>query len=739
LTGRAALLLIAALGAPAPGAEAPVPGYVGRGACAECHAKEASAWTGSDHARAMQPATPATVRGNFAGVTFRYGKVTSTFSRRGDAYQVRTDGPDGALHDYRVAYTFGVDPLQQYLIELPGGRLQALGIAWDTRPKSQGGQRWFHLYPDEKVDFRDVLHWTGPAQNWNHMCAECHSTGVEKNFRADVERFETRWAEVNVACEACHGPGAGHVAWARAEPRPADATKGLQALLDPGPGTWQLDGAAPIARLAGTRDTTAQIETCGRCHARRAEISEAWRAGQPLAQTHVVATLEDDLYFADGQIHDEVYEYGSFLQSRMYARGVACTDCHDPHTARLRAAGNAVCAPCHAPATYDRASHHHHREGTDAARCVSCHMPSRLYMVVDRRHDHGFRVPRPDQAQVAGTPDVCTGCHAKEKPAWAAERVQEWYGPTRSRGPAWTRALAAGRAHTAGGDAALAGLARAPDTPAIVRATALSLLATLDPPPQPELVARATADPDPLVRRAALDLADALPPEQRWSATAPLLGDAMRSVRIAAVSAAGPLPPSATPAERDAYERAVADYRAAQAFNADRADAWVNLAGLEARQGDVARAEADLQRAIRVQPSFLPASVNLADLCRAAGRDADGERVLRSALARHDDAAVLHHALGLLLVRTKRLDAALVELERAAALAPENPRYAYVYAIALDGVGQSARALRVLADAQRRFTGDRALVAALADLSARTGDTAAAARWRDALHALEPH
>ncbi len=190
--------------------------YVASHACVECHPAEVQSWLGSHHDRAMEEVSEATVLGDFDGATFELAGVTSTFSRREGKYFVRTDGPDGALHDYEIAYTFGVEPLQQYLVAFPGGRYQALGIAWDSRPREQGGQRWIHLYPEDPPRPGSPLHWTGIDQTWNHMCAECHSTNLRKGYRADGARYETTWSEIDVACEACHGPGSEHVAWARA-------------------------------------------------------------------------------------------------------------------------------------------------------------------------------------------------------------------------------------------------------------------------------------------------------------------------------------------------------------------------------------------------------------------------------------------------------------------------------------------------------------------------------------------
>lgn len=724
-----ALLAVMLVGAPAE--------YVGREQCVPCHAREAALHAGSHHDLAMQPATPETVLGKFDGRQLTYNGVTSTFLRQGDAFVVRTDGPDGALHDYPVAYTFGVEPLQQYLIAMPDGRLQALSLSWDSRPAADGGQRWFHLYPDDKIDFRDELHWTAPAQNWNYMCAACHSTGVRRRFDADARRFDTQWSEVDVSCEACHGPGAAHVAWAARPDRAADPRQGLTVDLTPRGGAWVFGDGDPIAHLSAPR-RSAQLDTCGRCHARATQIAEEDPRGQPLEQTHLVAALDPALYHADGQVRGEVYEYGSFVQSRMHAAGVVCSDCHDPHSGRLRAEGNALCTSCHRATVFDVDTHHHHKPGTEAARCVSCHMPTHDFMVIDRRHDHSFRVPRPDLAAALGTPDVCTGCHADRPPAWAADAVRRWYGPERRRGPRFAGALAAGRAQGAGAGSQLAAVIADPAAPAIARASAVDLLPpylSADDLPRVEQMLR---DPDPQVRRAALSLLAGWDPPRRWQAGAPLLSDPVRSVRIAAVdaladAAAGASPPAP---QRAAFDAAVAEYRGVQRLNADRAESWLNLGSLDARLGDAAAAESAYLRAIATDPHFTPAYVNLADLYRQLGRDTDGEAVLRQGLARSQDPN-LHYALGLLLVRQQRRDAALAELATAAAGAPDAPRYAYVYALALDGAGRRADAIAALEAAHRRATGNREILTALVSLNQQHGDTAAAQRWMGELRSSE--
>ncbi len=716
---------------------APSADFAGTAACAECHRDEAARWRGSHHDLAMQEADAHSVLGDFGRATLTYNGITSTFFRRGADYMVRTDGPDGALHDYRIAYAFGVAPLQQYLIEFPDGRLQALGIAWDTRPKADGGQRWFHLYPDERVDARDELHWTRPAQNWNFMCAECHSTGVRKRYDPAADRFATTWAEINVGCEACHGPGAKHIAWARGDAgtRSADPGKGFAAPLGRSSDAAWVFSAGPIAHLDRTRDRQAQIEACGRCHARRSEINEEAVPGRPLADTHVVALLDDPLYYADGQIRDEVYEYGSFLQSRMHAAGVACTDCHDPHSGRLRAEGNALCAKCHQAAVFDTPAHHHHPAGTAGAQCVACHMPARTYMVVDRRRDHSFRVPRPDLSTAIGTPNTCTDCHRDRSAAWAADALRTWGVSPSAHSFRYAEALAAGRRQEDSAGPALTAVIADPAMPALVRATALTLLAPHLDPRSAALVERALQDPDPLVRRAALTLLPAWPPPERWQRGAAALRDPVRTVRLEAVDALA-APPGSVPMsaeERADFERAVAEYRDVQRLNADRPESGLNLGALDARLGNTKQAEKEYRDALRRQPNFVPVLVNLADLYRQTHRDADAEPLLRQAVATAPQNGDVHYALGLLFVRQRRVADATDELGSAAALRPDNPHYAYAHALALDAAGRSGEAIERLEQAQARFPRDREILEALVDLNARAGHADAARRWQGEL------
>jgi Flp pilus assembly protein TadD len=717
--------------------------FVGRAVCSTCHPEQAQRWRGSHHDLAMQVADEQTVLGNFDHATFTHHGVTTTFFRRDGRFFVHTDGPDGQLNDYAVAYTFGVTPLQQYLIAFPGGRYQALGIAWDSRPQDVGGQRWFHLYPEQQLVAGNPLHWTGIDQTWNYQCAECHSTNLQKNYRPDDNRYETTWAELNVSCEACHGPGAQHVAWASAAattPAPAASFKGLVVRLkDRHDAAWVIDPHTGNAKRTTPLPSRLEVETCARCHARRGIVHERYVPGQPLMDSHRPALLEPGLYYADGQIQGEVYEYGSFLQSKMYHAGVTCSDCHDPHSLQVQGDGNALCARCHQPARFDTPAHHFHQTGAAGSQCVDCHMPARMYMVVDPRRDHSFRRPRPALSVQLGTPNACNACHTDRTPQWAADAMEQWYG-LKPPQPHWATAVHAGRTRQPGAESALLGLLADTTLPGIVRATAVSLLGRSLSPPVLAAIERALADPDPLVRLATLPALEALAPHTRLRLAAPLLRDALRTVRIEAARVLGPLDQTLITAEQRAVlAHALAEYRQAQEVNADRPEAHLNLGVLQVQLGQSTQAERTYQTALRLDPTFTPGYVNLADLYRAQGRDNDGEQLLRQGLAGSPNDAALHHTLGLLLVRRGQRLEALEALQRAAELRPEEPRYSYVFGIALHSMRQSDRALEVLQRAQAQHAGEPELLVALATISRERGQLDAALDYARKLVALLPH
>src|SRR4051794_17942629 len=496
--------------------------YVGRDTCIKCHQRQYDLWHGSDHDRAMALATDESVEAHFNNTKFEYHGVTTHFFRQNGKFMVNTEGPDGEYHDYEIKYTFGVRPLQQYMIEFPDGRVQVLRESWDVKNK-----KWFFVTPPDVVNERimpgDPLHWTGIAQNWNTTCADCHSTNVHKNYDSKTNTYKTSWNEINVSCEECHGPGSVHVdlatRWSPFWDR--NIGYGLPALKEK---------ALPV-----------QVETCAKCHARRYQVHEDFRPGRPFLNYYEPVVLAQSLYQPDGQILDEVYEYDSFLQSKMHANRVQCTDCHNAHSLKLKYEGNNLCTQCHEPhnpAKYDTPAHHHHAVGSAGSLCINCHMASRMYMVIDERRDHSFRIPRPDLSAELGTTNACNKCHTKanETPQWAADAIKKWYGDKPKREPHWGPAIKAGRAGAPEGEKLLLDVIARNSTPSIVRATAIDLLAGYSSVASVSARREALRDSDSLVRLTAVRSLPEGNEEMLVMNLASVIDDPVLSVRTAAAT-----------------------------------------------------------------------------------------------------------------------------------------------------------------------------------------------------------
>lgn len=692
-----------------------IPEYVSNSACAACHIQEFNSWSDSDHAWAMRPADDRSVLGDFSGTTFSYFGDTSRFFKRDGRYLVTTAGPDGEPHDYEIKYTFGIDPLQQYLIEFPGGRLQSLSIAWDTRPETEGGQRWFHLYPDQEIQPGDPLHWTGPYQNWNGMCAECHSTNLVKAYDATHQRYQTHWSEVNVSCQACHGPGSAHLEWARQKEQGIEVGRLTNGLL-----------SVPLSTTESTG-----IEGCARCHARRRQVTAENRIDRPFLDNYLPATLRPGLYFADGQIQDEVYVYGSFLQSRMHQAGVVCADCHDPHSAQLKASGNAVCTQCHQSTgnprfaglrnkTYDGSDHHFHPAGSAGAQCVNCHMPARTYMLVDPRRDHSFRIPRPDLSAKLNSPNACNQCHTNQSASWAASTIAQWYGPDRRREQHYGEVFALARSGDARAIPKLIALLSDLSQPAIVRATAVAFLTPGDLP-QFQAILDAAYDQDPLIQASAIPALNSLPPRQKAKAAGPLLEASSLAVRTEAARVLGSVSPELLSApQRLRLKETLNVYRATQLATSDVIPgAHLNLAVLAAGRGQPQQSEQHYLNAIALDPYFLPARINLGNLYNALRRNREAVQVFRDGIVLSPDEGELHYSLGLILAEEKQLEAAVISLARASELLPDRTRVHYNHALALQHLDRPADAESALTRAYQTNPEDPEVLQALVILYAQ--------------------
>ena len=708
---------------------------VGTAKCASCHVAEHEAWRGSHHDLAMQKATPETVLGDFNDVKVKYFKEAMRFVRDGDAFFVEALGADGERGRFPVRYTFGIEPLQQYLVEIEPGRLQSFLFAWDTRSKGQGGQRWFHLQPDEYVGPGDALHWTAPSYNWNYSCADCHSTALKKNYDRATKRYSTEYFEIDVGCEACHGAGSRHVELAEAAEAEKDAlpaNAGFDRRL-PGPSAriWSFDEGKSIASLTTSRPSD-ETETCAPCHSRRADLG-----GESTSyhDRYRVAALDELLYFDDGQIRDEVYVYGSFLQSKMRAAGVICSDCHDGHSTKLRLEGNALCSRCHQADVYDTSKHLFHEAETPGSLCTDCHMPERTYMVHDDRADHRFGIPRPALAAKIGAPDACTDCHAGKSANWAEREIAKRF-DSRVAHP-FAEALHAARTQRPEGEPGLVELVAVGKAPAIVRATALLELRNLGSPALPALLMRAGSDASPIVRRSVAVAARDMPPEQRVEVVRPLLRDETRTVRIEAVAAVlGVRVSDWSATDRVALKSATMEYIQARSFNTDRGEGLADMAHVAMLAGDFKHAEENLREALDIDPTFTAAYVNLADLYRAQGRDEEAESTLRDGLEKAADGAAVEFALGLTLVRLGRHSEAMLHLRRAYEIRPETIRFGYVYAVAQFDSGEREASLRTLGQMQKRYPANRDVLQLLAGYNQQMGRAKAADRYAKELQNL---
>lgn len=641
--------------------------FVGRDQCIDCHEEAYQSWQGSHHDNAMDHANEHTVLGDFDDAEFVHKGVTSRFYRKDDRHFVYTEGPGGEMAEFEVQYTFGVEPLQQYLVPFPGGRLQALSTAWDVER-----ERWFFLYPDADIAADDWLHWTRNGQNWNGMCAECHSTNLRKNFDAESNTFQTQWSEIDVSCEACHGPGSKHLDWANIDPMGRPVVEDYGLVVD-----------------TSVMDNRQLVDLCAPCHSRRAEIGDYDHSQANLLEYAVPSLLTDGIYHADGQVLEEDYVWGSFLQSKMYANDVRCDDCHDVHSLELHLQGNDLCTQCHRSDAYDTYSHHFHQhvvegEPSDGALCVKCHMPEQAFMVIDYRADHSIRVPRPDLSLEIGVPNACSqsGCHDDQSIEWSVDAYTSWYGTARK--PHFGTVIAAARNADPDAEDVLHAILEDTLYPVIVRATALDALQAYPGARTDEAMRRALADEEALIRLTAVDATANQTPEDLVERLGPMLFDTVRAVRIGAAARLGGVGREYFRAyQRDALDKELAEYVEATKRNLDFAASGMNLANLYSSQGDAVLAEHYYRMALEVDDLFFPAKLNLAVLVSGQGDNEEAEQLLREVLAAYPEQHDAAYSLALLLVGMNRIDEGLLYLARAADGMPQRSRVQYNYGLLL--------------------------------------------------------
>lgn len=707
--------------------------FVGRSSCIECHQNEAETFRGSHHDLAMDLATEQTVLADFDNVTFENDGIVSRMFRDGERYMIHTEGEDGTMQDFHVKYVFGVEPLQQYMVEFDRTpdmkedeipRVQVLRLTWDTAKKE-----WFYLRPpdvNEKLEPDDPLHWTGIGQRWQTMCADCHSTNLKRNFDSKTNQYHTTFSEIDVSCEACHGPGSLHVELAQ--------SKSL---------FWDRRYGYGLAKLKG-EDAEPQLQSCAPCHSRRGLLDADFHAGDQYCDHFQLELLQEDTYFADGQIKDEVYVYGSFVQSKMYHKGIRCTDCHDPHSLKLKHPGNETCTSCHqhSAGKYDVPSHHHHVPGTEGAKCVNCHMPERTYMAVDPRRDHSLRVPRPDLSVSLGTPNACSGCHVKDQlqslpetkqgslkeyadwiqqaeqgdqqiasliaktDQWCDQACENWYGSERKKPEHFAETIAKYRKNVETGNPqtisdsikSMLKLANQNDaqSPAIARASALNELAASGTPNAfPAAVTILKKDSEsPLVKAAAINLLMNAPPTITRRALMPLLNSELKLLRneAARVLVASGTYQNLSSNEQTRINLALRGVKESLMAASDRAGAHLGWAMLCEGQGRFEEAVEAYRTAIRVEPKTTGPRSNLSSLLERVAsqqppqqatallKEAETLREQELPLLERDanlapDNASVQYRFGLALYLAGKMDEAMERLEKSVELEPEVPDF----------------------------------------------------------------
>jgi len=705
--------------------------YIGDKACVECHTKEVKEWTGSHHDLAMMVADDNSVKADFNNSTFNYNGIISTFYKKEGKFMVQTDGPDAKLHDYEIAYTFGIYPLQQYMIKFPDGKIQVLDPTWDNRSKAEGGQRWYHIHKDDNVTAGDPLHWTGPNMNWNYMCADCHSTNLKKNYDVETKSYHTTWDVINVSCEACHGPASEHLAWSTKQENNV-SNKGFRHTFKTSIKAWRERDATLKSFIQKQ-----ELNVCAKCHSRRTQIDDDFVAGDAFHAHYLPVNLDNGLYFPDGKIEDEVYVYNSFLQSKMYEEGVTCSDCHNPHSLERKAVGDKVCFSCHQSATYTATSHHKHQEGSTGASCIACHMPARMYMGVDSRNDHSFRVPRPDiSVEMKNVPNACNLCHKDKEATWAAEAMKKWYGKVPLGKQNFAHALQSLRSNMEDAPKGLYEVLMS-NAPTIAKATVTGYLGNYPSKQTYTTTLQMLRSNDVMTRRSAVQALESFPAQVKVKNLFKALSDPMKIVRMEAARQLSSFPIGELDDTRKTLLFKVLDeYEKMLLFTAERPESQLSLALFYVGKGKATKAENAYKEALRLQPLFVPAYINYSDFLLTSGRKDEALALLNKGMKKLPTIGILQHALGLWYVRNKEKSKAIIYLKKAVTLDPNNSRFSYVYAVAL-GEKDPKEAVAVLETVYPKHTGDMQVVSGLVYYAKQVGDMAKSEMYEKKLKALQ--
>ncbi len=622
--------------------------FIGNASCAECHQKEFSDWKNSHHDKAMMIANDSTVLGNFNNVVLQRKGQTHKFYKKNNDFYVFTDSENGKMKEYKIKYTFGFTPIQQYLVDFGKGHLQVLALTWDDLKKE-----WFYMadevYKNQSVTHENWLHWTNQAQNWNGMCAECHSTNLKKNYDIKTDAYQTTWSEINVSCEACHGPASEHLKWTKSQDK-----------------EWHNYG---FQRDLNPIDNKEFVENCARCHSRRSIFEDYHFQWKDPFDHMIPSTVATPFYHSDGQIKEEDYVYGSFLQSKMYQQGVKCNDCHNVHSTKLKFEGNQLCIQCHIPENYNTKKHHRHKVNSEGAQCINCHMQGQYFMSRDFRRDHSFRIPRPDISKETGSPNACNQCHKDKTVDWAIQKVEKWYGKPKIDHHGLTFYEADLRVDSS--YQKLKKIINDKNKPLIVRRTGIELITRNYPQKNQELKHYLNEKPSALRYQAVANL---MVTEDIVPKIVPLLKDSVKAIRIQVAFALSRNQKWISTEYRDAFEKALKEYIAAQEYNYDFPTAKLNLGNLYYNLKNYDKAIYLFKEVIKQDSELYQAQLNLAYLYNDIGKKEEAVLLFKEYLENNKEDGTIMYDLGLLLAEIGRYEESVVYLEKTKEKLVENER-----------------------------------------------------------------
>ncbi|MCU4176190.1 multiheme c-type cytochrome [Carboxylicivirga sp. N1Y90] len=667
------------------------PQFTGKESCVECHLTEYNDWMGSHHERAMDYATETTVLGDFNNVEFEALGMTHKFFMQDGKFMVNTDGADGTMQDFEIKFVFGVTPLQQYLVEFEGGRLQTLALTWNCL-KNEWYHMAAHVYEGQNIEHGNWLHWTNQAQNWNSMCADCHSTNLIKGYDHKTDTYNTTWSEINVSCEACHGPGSEHLAWADL----------------PDYAREDIENYGLVVKTSGI-DHVQYVNNCVRCHSRRSSLQDFDHSSESIYD-HVIPNLpEHPTWHIDGQIQDEDYVYASFIQSKMYMKEVQCNDCHNVHSGKLLYGTdyNKLCAQCHVSDIYDSPTHHFHKEAGMPGKsvisdsniemevgsgtlCINCHMHGQLYMGVDYRRDHSFRIPRPDMSIKYGTPNACNQCHTNESNEWSEKHITNWFG--KSRRFHFAEAFSGAVNENVVAVDQLQDIAKNELYPPSIRGLALQHMGTFFQDSLRTIVDDYTSNLDPTIRLAAIRANQVVEPSD-IQRLLPLLNDETKAVRTEAARLLSTVGLDQIPDNyKGIYEKVYKEYENILIYSSDFPIGKFNLANLYYNSGKNELAEEFYIKALKQDEELHFVKLNLAYLYNRIGKNDKASLLFDDYLKHEPNDGQALYSYGLLLSEMQKYDESLETLLKANRAQPDRPRVAHNIAMMYDFKGDKTKA-----------------------------------------------